>query len=183
MTVYVFIGLPRSGKSTIAVQWQDQTQDFIVESNKVTLQGIDASPRDYSISNRVVVRADDIRLDVTGQRFYAPAEKQVAQIKETMVRVLLKQNVDILIDGTHTQEYSIKEVLGYDKNAVFYYVPTPADTCKLRAIATDQEDLVPIIDRMDTNLRKMVMQHLGYCGAVITAEDIHKVVESIRSKL
>ena len=67
----------------------------------------------------------------------------------------MNNGYDVLIDGTHTQEKSVKELLRIDKNAIFYLVDTPIEECQKRAIATKQEYLITkgVIERMDIQLK------------------------------
>lgn len=125
----MMIGLPRSGKSTYAV---------------------------FNRGNAVIVSADDFRQLMYGQRFYKLGEAMMWATRDICLRVLLQQGAEVIIDETNiTSEGRAKLVrlaheYGYTVEAV--YVMTDADECKGRAVATGQDDLLPIIDRMDAQL-------------------------------
>lgn len=70
----IMCGIPRNGKST----W--------IKSNK---------------ENAVIVSPDEIRKEIFGHQFYAPANKFVFSIAEAMVSLLLKQGIDVIVDATH----------------------------------------------------------------------------------
>lgn len=132
-TLYFTIGLPRSGKSTYANEW------------------VKEKPM------RVVVCGDDIRFALHGKRFEPLAESMVNAIKLTMIRALLNRGFDVLVDGTHTTRHSIKQLLEIDRYAIGLLdtnVPT-AEECIQRAKDTGQEDLIPVIHRMNKNLEEM----------------------------
>lgn len=145
--LYFTIGCARSGKSTYCDEW------------------VKAAP------NRAIVCADNIRLALHGQRYQSLAEPMVHAIKDVMIRSLLARGIDVIIDGTHTTEQSIKAVLQADKNAVAIVFDTPANVCKERARATGQEDLYKVIDRMDSQLKKL------------HARGINNVMSDIRESL
>lgn len=118
------MGLPRSGKTTIVKQLMDKHK----------------AP---------VVRRDDIRLALHGQRYVSPAEPFVKAISDVMIRSLFLSGHEVVIcDETN---YS-RATRDYHKSnawrTVFYEVPTTPDVCKERAIATGQPDLIPVIDSM-----------------------------------
>ena len=67
-------GLPRAGKST----W--------LEKNK---------------GDSIIVSPDEIRKEVFGHQFFAPANKFVFGLAESMVNLLLKQQKNVIVDATH----------------------------------------------------------------------------------
>jgi predicted kinase len=73
-TLTLMCGLPRSGKST----W--------IKENK---------------GNSIVVSTDDIRKEIFGHQFHAPANKFVFGITEGMATLILKQGRDVIVDATH----------------------------------------------------------------------------------
>ena len=128
------IGPARSGKSTYCKEWL------------------------LNMPKRVVVNADQIRLELTGHRYFVPAEPVVHSIKLMMVRVLHSQGYHVLVDGTHTTEQSVMDLLYIDPEANPIWIPSremyitdPYNieaVCHQRARATGQEDLFPVITRM-----------------------------------
>jgi predicted kinase len=120
-TLFLTVGLPRSGKST----W--------------------AKKIGYPIVNR-----DSIRLALHGQAYIKEAESMVTAIEDYMVKALFLAGHDkIIIDATHLQEKYIKRWKKDDRNIVGKIFDTPKDVCIERAIADGREDLIPIIERMD----------------------------------
>jgi predicted kinase len=137
--LHFLIGLPRSGKSTWATNWMRGTP----------------SVRNGIVYPRVVVCADDIRLAIIGERFWAPAEPAVHMVKDYMTEALLARGHDVCIDGTHTTEPSIRQNYQTDPNASWTFINTPVAACKERAVATNQSDLVDVINRMEKQLANL----------------------------
>lgn len=146
--LYFMVGLPRSGKSTIAKRWLDHKSCYICNGQIIKLHH-------YKETNpRVVVNADQIRLALYGQRWWEDGENMVHALKNFMIRVYLNSGYDVLVDGTHTTANSIKELLRLNKAADFCLVDTSAKICAERAKLCGQEDLIErgVIDRMDKQL-------------------------------
>jgi predicted kinase len=129
--LYFCIGIARCGKSTYCNEW------------------VKAAP------NRAIVCADNIRLALHGQRFQSLAEGMVHAIKDIMIRSLLARGIDVIVDGTHTTESSIRSILQIDVNAVAVIFDTSVEECKRRADATNQSDMHDVIDRMGKQLKKL----------------------------
>lgn len=129
------IGLPRSGKSTICTKWANEKP------------------------MRAIVNSDSIRLALTGRRYEPLAETQVFATKHVMIRALLERGFDVIVDGTHSTEISIKRILEIDINAKAIPVHCDIDDAKARAKATNQFDLDESIDRINKN-----MLNLGLYG-------------------
>ena len=130
------IGLPRSGKSTVSSRYATEH------------------------TNTIVLSADSIRLAISGQRFNPEIEHIVDSISETMIKTLLIQGQDVIYDDTNSTPKNIRRLFMLDPDAVYYYVSTPADICKNRAIHTNQSDLIPVIDRIDGQICKLILD--GY---------------------
>jgi hypothetical protein len=154
--LFFLIGLPRSGKSSFGKKWVDRKINILennlyTENNLCTANNICVCKT--KVNPRVIVCADDIRLSL-GHRWNGHIEDYVHAIKMTMIKTLLQKH-DVLVDGTHTTEKSIRDLLNIDNNAIPYILPTTPQICKIRATETHQEDLCPIIDRMWYNLLKL----------------------------
>lgn len=127
--ITIMFGLPRSGKTT-----------YIKNNN----------------NKDVVISADTIRLLVYNQRFWSDGEPLVWYIRGIMLKNLLQQGSDIIIDETNTtikrREAIIKlaKQYGYTINCVV--IDCPAEECKERAIIDNQKDLIPIIESMAKGL-------------------------------
>lgn len=160
--LFFLIGLARSGKSTFAKNWMNYKLD-IVDNNEIRYR--DIQELDFP---RVVVCSDWIRLAIHGQAFSQEAEQMVHAIKMMMIRMYINNGYNVLVDGTHTTDKSILDLLRVDKNAIFYVVDTPAYKCKERAIATNQPWLIDrgVIDRMNDNLKIWITDAVTYINAL-----------------
>lgn len=129
------VGIARSGKSTICEQLARKT---------------DNRPR-------VIVCSDDIRLALSGDRFNPLCEDFVKGIKLTTIRALFYRSHYVIVDGTHTQLFHIEELAKIDPEFEYTVVNTSAEECIRRAILTQQDDLIPVIQRMDKQLQDLLM--------------------------
>lgn len=154
--LYFLIGLPRSGKSTIAKEWQKYEIDIL--NHKIYYTG-----RTYPLDDnpRIVVNADAIRLALHGQPFIAEAEKTVHAIKEIMIKAYLLMGYDVLVDGTHTKIEHIDDLLYIRKDAEYLLIDTNINICKQRATDTNQEYLFKPIERMAANLQLLKDTYLS----------------------
>ena len=166
--LYFTIGLPRSGKSTVCNQWVKH--GFNIWDNQI-------QPKQHTICGhvhissdmnpRVVICSDDIRIALHGCRWSSVAEEQVSAIQGTMIRAMLNKGYDVLVDGTHTTKQSIERMFKFNPDAQFVYFNTSSDLCKQRAMATQQDYLCQIIDRMKSNLSALVSVHCGYNSSFV----------------
>ena len=118
------LGLPRSGKTTIVRELMKKHQ----------------AP---------VVRRDDIRLALHGKRYEGKAEPFVKAISDVMIRSLFLSGHEVVIcDETNYSRAARDYHKSSDWDTVFYEVPTSPEVCKERALATEQPDLVPVIQQM-----------------------------------
>jgi predicted kinase len=162
MSMIVLCGPARSGKST----W---TKNF-VESHK------------YEIW--IVVNADKIRLALHGKRYLAERETEVHQITTIMVKVLLEQGVNLILDETNTTIEGVRKWLRLDPLAKFVFMNTPRDTCVERAYATEQPDLADygVIDHMFDNLLNMCKYGTNGAGG-ISDTNVWYGIEKIRKEV
>lgn len=118
------MGLPRSGKSTIV----------------------------WDLSTRLgapIVRRDAIRLALHGQRFEIAAEPMVKAMSLYMIKSLFLSGHPVVICDETNYSRAARNSLKSDQwETQFYPVLTSPETCKDRAVATNQADLIPIIDEM-----------------------------------
>ncbi len=123
-TLIAFMGLPRSGKSTL--------------SNKLA--------KDLGAP---IVRRDAIRLVLTGHRYMEEAEPMVKTMSLYMIRALFESGHETVIcDETNYSRAARNALLDDGWNTVFYPVLTPPEVCIERAYLTHQPDLVPVIRSM-----------------------------------
>lgn len=123
-TIIILVGLPRSGKST----WSKE-------------QGLP------------IISKDAIRLALHGKRYDAWVEPMVSGLTPLFVDAMFQAGHDIIIldecnvTPSHRNKWRNR---GY--NIKIKLIDTPIDVCKHRAVITGQEDLIPIIDSMYTDL-------------------------------
>lgn len=123
-SVIAMMGLPRSGKSTIVKRLREEL----------------GAP---------VVHRDSIRLALHGQRYQGLAEDFVKGISIVMLRSLIMVGHPVVIvDETNFSKAARNALRSADWDLYFYEVDTHPDVCKQRAIATGQDDLIPVIDGM-----------------------------------
>ncbi len=118
------VGLPRSGKSTIVGQLAE-------------------------VWRAPIVRRDDIRLALHGQRFIMLAEPFVKAISLVMIRSLfLSGHKTVICDETNYSRAARDYIKSDEWNTIFHVVPTSAEVCIQRAVRTAQPDLIPVIEEM-----------------------------------
>lgn len=130
LKVILMIGLPRSGKSTIA--------------------------RDLGYP---IVCPDAIRLALHGMPFVGLAEPFVWAIAQVMLyALLLSGHATVIVDATNT---TVKRRAMWinDKWDTYAYIvdngPENVAICKNRAAESEQEYLLPVIDRMVENFEPL----------------------------
>jgi predicted kinase len=115
----MMMGLPRSGKST--------------EAKRL---------------GHPIVCPNDIRLAMTGKRWYAPIESMIWATARLMVRSLFYSHDVVILDATNMTRKRREEWRSAEWKREFNVVPASIDTCVTRAVADDMEDLIPVIYRM-----------------------------------
>jgi len=114
------VGLPRSGKSSWAKQ-----------------QGLP------------VVSRDAVRLALHSQQYLATAEDMVRTITSYVVKALFHGgNQTVILDECNPMKQRRDVWMSDEWSTVFQYFDTPMEECQRRAIATNREDLLPVISRM-----------------------------------
>lgn len=128
--IYFAIGVARCGKSTYGRRWW-------VGGEMPEIDG-----------PRVVWNSDSLRMVHTGERFVKETEPFVHLVKTLAVASHVENGATVFVDGTHTTEESIKDLLKIDIDAEpILFSGTAKETCIERAYATGQDDLVPVIHR------------------------------------
>lgn len=121
-----FIGLPRSGKSTLATKLAKE------------------------LSAPIVCR-DSIRLALHGHRWLAEYEDEVKKISRIMIKSLFLRGSEVVICDETNYSRAAREALRDELWDIEWFpVQTPADICCERAIQTDQPDLVEVINEMNS---------------------------------
>lgn len=139
----VMVGLPRSGKSTVAKE---------IAENEVG----------------TIVNRDTLRLVAHGHVFRAEAEPLITFIEDVMVRSLMSTGTkNIIIDSTNllpvfrNKWRTLAKEFGYDIK--FICCQVSSDECKKRAVLSGRDDLIPIITKMSSYLSYPDSNHLtGY---------------------
>lgn len=122
LTLILTVGLPRSGKSTWAKQ-----------------------------QNLPIVSPDAIRLALHGQTFVGTAEPIVWATAHLMVASLFQAGHSLVIlDACNVSRKRRAEWIDNRWQCVYAVFPTKKDVCIHRAKETGREDIIPIIERMDS---------------------------------
>lgn len=144
-TLIAMVGLPRSGKSTIA---------------KKLSKSLHAP----------IVNRDCIRIALHGSVYEESAEPMTRAIYKIMIESLFRAGHEwVIADETHYSQAArdfVKKRGWWDTK--FYVVPTPSDVCIERAIETNQPWLPPVISQMARR-----WEPLGPDDHVITDEEIY----------
>jgi predicted kinase len=121
-------GLARCGKST----W--------IEKNK---------------GDAVVVCPDEVRAKIFGHQFHRPAEPFVWAVVKSMVRMLLDQDKNVILDATNLTDSSRRVWLDmadeYGTTVRVVWIQTPLEECKRRSRSSVEGNIVPdeVLDRME----------------------------------
>ena len=133
-TIILTCGLPRSGKSTWSIE------------------------QSYPVVNR-----DSIRLALYNQPYIQEMESFVSNIEEVMVKSLFNAGHKIIIiDATHLKQKYI-DYWNNKYNVFIKYFFTKIEICKERAINTNKEYLISVIDRMinECDITEILTQYKG----------------------
>lgn len=125
-------GLPRSGKTTYAKQWVKEK------------------------GNRIIISGDSIRKAIHNKDFVFESEGLVFSIIDIIARAYLNDGYEVLIDETATSEETVKRYLKIDIKAQPIFINCDLATCILRAKESNKEYLIPTINRLDKQLKKLL---------------------------
>lgn len=169
--LYVTLGLPRSGKSTLADRWSKYEISLCKYSGDTKFFNQEGN----FIPKRVVVSPDSIRLAL-GHRFNWHVESFVHATAQVMVKTLLYQDYDVLVDCTNSTQESLIKWMYIKKDIVPVIVNTNVGECINRANKTGQSDLIPVIERM----YNQSIENFGrdYCNIYEVLEKLKKKVDS-----
>lgn len=130
--LYVMVALPRAGKSTY------------VEKH---------------FKDKAKVSADQLRLIIYGRRYWAGGEGKVFWVRNVMLKALLEQGVDIVIDETNTTKDKRSKLIKLAKEYGYWVtaivIREDKKTCIERAIETGQVDLISVIEKMAENYEEV----------------------------
>lgn len=133
--LYFTIGAQRSGKTTQGRRWLLRNPDNAISAED------DGFPRH-------LWDTDFVRLEIHGDRYNRSAEPVSFMVKRYAIGAALRAGHDVVVAGTHTSKASIRRILEIRRDAIPVLIDTPVETCKERAVATGQEDLLPVIERL-----------------------------------
>lgn len=132
------VGLPRSGKST---KLSELAREL-------------GAP---------IVSRDAIRLALHGQRYAMEAEDFTRAFYKLMVRALFEAGSEIVLaDETHYSRAARMFISDGPWETRWLEVQTPPEICKERAIATNQHDLLPVIDSMVARYESLEEDEIKY---------------------
>lgn len=143
-TVIAMMGLPRSGKTTLAREISRQT-------------------------GYPIVSPDAVRLVIHGHRYYAPCEDLVwAHVKVMICALMSAGHHTVILDATHTTLSSRDSVRRWGRDSdtsfrvLFCPTVTPQHTCVQRAKDTGMPDLIPVIATMADNFQPLQSHERTY---------------------
>jgi predicted kinase len=149
-TIKILVGPPRSGKST----WTSQNKK---ESD-------------------VIVSADQLRLLVYNKRFWQERENEVWKIRAVILKMLIQQGKDIIIDETNLMVKRRKETIeiakmaGYRVECIIFNGYDSVEELNNRAVNTGQSDLIGVIGRMLSMYQRPTIDE-GFDSIVFIDED------------
>lgn len=124
--VLLLKGLPRSGKSTMAQK----------------LAKYNGWP---------IINPDSFRLALHGQVYYGPAEPMVwANVKVAVRALLLAGHTHVVVDATNMKKHRRDDWRRENWRVVVYELKTDMETCLKRAEEAGRDDLIPVIERMES---------------------------------
>jgi predicted kinase len=147
-TLYIPVGLPRSGKSTWAKSFGPP-----------------------------IVCPDSIRLAIHGKPFDPTYEKEVWRTARIMVESLfISGHRAVILDATNLSKKN-REAWKDDRWTRYYqpFTDVSREVCKGRALATNQEYLLPVIDRMAFNYEPLSEEEFD---SDLTEEDYSLIASS-----
>lgn len=132
----VMVGLPYSGKST----WARKT-------------------------GLPIVCPDAIREAMHGQRFFGPAEPLVWATARLMVRSLfMAGHTEVILDATSVTRKRRDNWQGSEWTTLFMECDASAELCIQRAKSADDEEIIPVIERMEKQAEPLSPTELRWYG-------------------
>jgi predicted kinase len=159
----LLVGLPAYGKSSFV---QELEQNSIMET-------------------AVVVCPDQIRMNIFGVEFNKDFEGMVWFATRTMVKTLLLQNRDVILDATNLSPLRRKEwiELGHDCNAtvIAHYFDTPFEECVKRNNKRDRVVPEDVMERMKNELEPPTVEE-GFDEVLTTNDEELNIKRSLKSE-
>lgn len=140
--LFMTIGLPRSGKTTLRNEAMNINHGI------------------------VLISCDQLRLQIYGQKFYLKGEDFIWAIRKHMLEILMQNKNYIFIDETNTTVKRRKDILKlakeYKYKAYGIIIDTPKEICIKRAKAENDKEIIPIIERMSLQMEFPIMEEGFY---------------------
>jgi len=115
-----------------------------------------------------IVCPDAIRLATHGMRYWQPAERMVWALAHQMVRSLFLAGHDtVVLDATNVSKARRDDWISKEWVPEFHVLATPHSVCVERAIAANDQCLLPIIDKMSEELDLDGVLNSGFQVAVV----------------
>lgn len=131
--VFVMVGLPRSGKSTLI-------RKVLAEMG-----------RDIP-----VLSGDAIRLALHGQRFVASAEPMVRAIQQVALKALILAGAEaVFIDDCNITREQRRRWVSPDWETHYIILTTSKEECIRRAQAENDEVIIPVIESMAASFERV----------------------------
>jgi len=145
----MMVGLPRSGKSTQAMEIMEGALDY--------------NRPNYTGRFTTIVCPDDIRLAMYGPTpFIASLEPLVWATAKIMVNALFEKFDTVILDATNTTRRGRDEWISDKWERQFICFNTSRYECKNRAIDKGQNYLLDVIDRMFIGLDPITKEECHY---------------------
>jgi len=144
-TLIMMVGLPRSGKTTIARNL-----------------------------GHPIVCPDAVRFAIHGQRYISEAEAFVWPVTKAMVKALFLAGHDtVILDATNTTKKRRAEWKNKKWVRKYWQVNTTAEECKQRAINENDSEIIPVIARMASEFEPITLDEHDddECATVTKAEE------------
>lgn len=172
--LYFSVGMPRSGKSTLAKDWADRfgpddPRDMYTDTIIYNGGGKMWFNFNEKVLGKVIICGDDFRLACHGQVYRRLSEGVVWGHIQVAIQALLNTGHKVFFDETNSSPWSIERIFEIDVHAIPVFVTTPKEVCIQRALDNKQDYLVPVIEKIAKNLE------------VMTAEKIEEIREYVKS--
>jgi predicted kinase len=144
-------------------------REFNPEQNHLTLMvGLPYSGKTYwanQHSSRPIVSLDAIRIAHHGKRYLQEAEPYVWLFAHTMVDALFRAgHLDVILDATNTtvkrRQVWYPKPNGTYGRCLYKYIDTHHTICEQRALANNDNEILPVIWRMREQFESFTKEEL-----------------------
>ncbi len=150
MKIYFYVGLPRSGKTTLAKEYRNDNE-IIVDCDKIRAMLVAGDPASsYKKENEPIVWATFNALVKSA----ISNQKNVHIVNTNCNLPLLKKLLEEL-KKFNAQQNRANDT-EFDLDFYWIIVDTPVEVCKQRALDNGQYTLLPVIENMKTGFKEVV---------------------------